>query len=52
MRTPDSEIEFDPGMKLAVEWAQKALDNNAMDPSNQLREPPKGSRRVQVGQLI
>jgi hypothetical protein len=34
MRTPDSEIEFDPGMKLAVEWAQKALDNNAMDPSN------------------
>jgi hypothetical protein len=34
MRTSDSEIERDPGMKLAIEWAQKALDNSGPDPSN------------------
>ncbi|WP_296650107.1 hypothetical protein [Paraburkholderia sp.] len=34
MRTPDSEIELDPGMKLAVDWAQKALANERPDPSN------------------
>ncbi len=34
MRTSDSEIERDPGMKLAVEWAQKALANIGPDPSN------------------
>jgi hypothetical protein len=34
MRTPNSEIEFDPGMKWAVEWAKKALDNDGTDPSN------------------
>ncbi|WP_116138376.1 hypothetical protein [Trinickia diaoshuihuensis] len=34
MRTPDSEIELNPGMKLAVYWAQKALANDGPDPSN------------------
>ncbi|TDN61606.1 hypothetical protein [Paraburkholderia sp. BL10I2N1] len=34
MRTSDGEIERDPGMKLAVEWAQKTLANSGPDPSN------------------
>ena len=34
MRIPDREVELDPGMKLAVDWAQKALDSNGPDPSN------------------
>ncbi|TGN99309.1 hypothetical protein [Burkholderia sp. USMB20] len=34
MRTPDSEIVLNPGMALAVDWAQKALANERPDPSN------------------
>lgn len=34
MRTPDSEIDLNPGMKLAVDWAQKALAGDGPDPSN------------------
>lgn len=34
MRTPDSEIELNPGMRLAVDWAKKALANEGPDPSN------------------
>jgi hypothetical protein len=34
MRTPDNEIELNPAMKLAVDWAQKALANDGPDPSN------------------
>jgi hypothetical protein len=34
MRTADSEIELDQGMKLAVEWAGNALANSGPDPSN------------------
>ncbi|MGF6959355.1 hypothetical protein [Paraburkholderia youngii] len=34
MRATDSEIEPNPGMKLAVDWAQKALANDGPDPSN------------------
>ena len=34
MKTSDNEIERDPVMKLAVEWAQKALANSGPDPSN------------------
>lgn len=34
MRTPDREIELNPGMKLAADWAQKALTNDGPDPSN------------------
>lgn len=34
MRTPDSEIELDLGMRLAAEWARKAIANEGPDPSN------------------
>jgi hypothetical protein len=34
MRTPDAEIELNPGMKLAVDWAKKAIANEGLDPSN------------------
>lgn len=34
MRTPDSEIALNPGMALAVRWAQKALHSELPDPSN------------------
>jgi len=34
MRTTDAEIELDQGVKLAVEWAEKALANSGPDPSN------------------
>lgn len=34
MRAPDGEIERNPGMKLAVDWARKALADDGPDPSN------------------
>lgn len=34
MRTPDSEIELNPGMRLAADLARKALGNEGPDPSN------------------
>ncbi|MGN6653445.1 hypothetical protein [Trinickia sp.] len=34
MRTADSEIELNLGMRQAVDWAQKALANDGPDPSN------------------
>jgi hypothetical protein len=34
MRTPDAAIASNAGMKLALDWAQKALSNSGTDPSN------------------
>jgi hypothetical protein len=34
MRTSDAEIERDEGLKTAVHWAEKALANGGLDPSN------------------
>ncbi|CAN0617656.1 conserved protein of unknown function [Burkholderia multivorans] len=34
MLTPDSAIEVNPVMRLAVEWARKALAGEGLDPSN------------------
>ncbi|MCC8403198.1 hypothetical protein LJ655_15095 [Paraburkholderia sp. MMS20-SJTN17] len=34
MRTSDAEIERNSGMKLAVDWAERALVNGGPDPSN------------------
>lgn len=33
-RTPGGEIELNPGMKMAVDWARKALADEGPDPSN------------------
>ncbi|QBQ97389.1 hypothetical protein [Paraburkholderia pallida] len=34
MRTRESEIELSPAMRLAVDWARKAIANDGVDPSN------------------
>lgn len=34
MRTPEKELELNPVMKLAVDWAKKALAGDGPDPSN------------------
>jgi hypothetical protein len=34
IHTSDSDISLNPGMKLAVDWARKALSNDGPDPSN------------------
>ncbi len=34
MSTPDDKLDADSGMKLAVDWARKALENDGPDPSN------------------
>ncbi len=34
MSTPDDKLEADTGMRLAIEWARKALANDGPNPSN------------------